>query len=124
MAVPMKGAGEGGRKLGDDSAVDVFEQEGALVVEVGLPGVRQEDICVKAEGCQLLIGARRPDEDGPRRYRIRGRRLLREYNHDLMLPPEAATEHATATYLRGLLRVRIPLAAGRPAPIREIEVGA
>lgn len=110
--------------MGNDSAVDVFEQEGALVVEVGLPGVRQEDICVKAEGSQLLIWARRPDEDGPRRYRIRGRRLLREYNHDLMLPPEAATEHATATFLRGLLRVRIPLSGARPAPVCQIEVGA
>lgn len=103
--------------------MDVFEEEGALVVEVGLPGVRREDIFVKAEGTQLLIWARRPDEGGPRRYRIRGRRLASEYSHDLMLPPEASPERATATYLRGLLRVRIPLEEEPDAPSREIEVG-
>jgi len=103
--------------------VDVFEHEGTLVVEVGLPGVRREDIFVKAEGAQLLIWARRPEEEeGHRRYRIRGRRLLREYNHDLMLPPEASPEQATATYLRGLLRVRIPLNVGRERPVCEIRV--
>jgi len=99
-----------------DSAMDVYEQDGALFVEVGLPGVAHRDLSVSARGSQLLIWARRRPRTGERRYRVRGIRGPGVFSHDLTVPPEGRLDRATASYVHGLLRVRIPLA-------REDEVG-
>lgn len=89
--------------------IDVFEQDGALCVEVGLPGVQLDDLFVHAEGDQLWIRATRPEDVGSRRYRVRGRWLPRSFTHDFMLPPEARVDLATAVFRHGLLQVKIPL---------------
>jgi HSP20 family protein len=100
----------------EDSAVDVFEEQGALMVEVDLPGVCAEDVAVKAKGSQLRILAhRRAEAEAGRRYRLRGRRSPSHCTRDLILPPEARLPDATATLERGVLRVRIPLSDGNPA---------
>ena len=91
--------------------IDVFEEEDALYVEVGLPGVLLDDVTVQAEGCQLVIFASRAEDFARRRYRVRGRALPRSFLHDLVLPPEARVDLATAIFRHGLLQVRIPLDA-------------
>ncbi len=104
--------------------VDMFEQEGALFVEVDLPGVRREHVGVETQGSQLVIWAERPSEEPARRYRLRGRRTSREYTHDLSLPPEARADDATAHLDRGVLQVRIPLSdAADPRRSCAIQVG-
>ena len=91
--------------------IDVFEEDGALYVEVGLPGVQLDDLIVDAAGSELLIFANRPEDVVKRRYRVRGRWLPRTFRHCFMLPPEARVDLATATFRHGLLQVRIPLEA-------------
>lgn len=106
------------------SAVDVFEEEGLLVVEMALPGVRVEDLSINACGSRLLIWARRPGEGGERRYRVRGTRLPPCTSEEVALPPEARVADATALLKHGVLQVRIPLSGGtceavRPVPVNE-----
>jgi hypothetical protein len=104
----------------------MYEQDGVLVIEVGLSGVRFEDVSVRVQGAHLVIAARRPQEDGERRYHVRGRRVPRESVYEVILPPNVCPDQATATYVHGLLRVCIPLGAeesssGTPIPIKELE---
>jgi HSP20 family molecular chaperone IbpA len=111
--------------VGTDWTVDMFEQDGALVIEVGLSGVRFEDVSVMVQGSHLVISARHSQEDGVRRYHLRGRRVPREFVHEVMLPPCVRPDLATATYLQGLLRVCIPLgsdgmSSGRPIPLKDL----
>jgi HSP20 family molecular chaperone IbpA len=108
--------------MATDWAVDLFEQDGELVVEVGLPGVRSEDISVMGHGSQLLISARRPHERGLRRYHLRGSRIPRQFSHEVTLPEQARMELAHASYVQGLLRVRIPLGPDDTKPSRAIPV--
>lgn len=97
-----------------DSAVDVFEERGALMIEVDLPGVRPEDVALRTRGSQLHILARREDDTATgRRYRLRGRRSPAHCTRELILPPEARVRDATATLERGVLRVCIPLQEAR-----------
>ena len=111
--------------MATDWAVDMYERDEELVVEVGLPGMRMQEISVMADGARLVISARRSDEDGARRYHLRGSRIRREFTHDVTLPERARLELAFASYEQGLLRVCIPLGAKdepkrRPIPLREV----
>lgn len=108
-----------GNEVGTDFGVDVFEQDGVFYVEVGLPGVRLEEVSVKAQGSRLVVSARRVEEDGVREP---ARRLLRSFAHDVTLPREARLDLASATYDQGLLRVCIPLDADDVKPERPIPV--
>lgn len=105
------------------STVDVFEEQGLLVVEMALPGVCLEDLSINACGSRLLIWARRP-RGGERRYRVRGTRLPPCISEEVALPPEARVADATALLKHGVLQVRIPLSGGtceavRPVPVTE-----
>lgn len=108
--------------MGTDFGVDVFEQEGVFYVEVGLPGVKLEEVSVKAQGSRLVVSARRVEEDGVRGCPQRGRRAPRSFAHDVTLPREARLDLATATYDQGLLRVCIPLDSDDVKPERPIPV--
>ena len=108
-----------------DWTVDIFEQEGSLVVEAGLSGVRFEDVSVMLRDSHLVISACRPPESGVRRYHLRGRRTPRQFSRDVMLPPNARADLATASYAHGLLRICIPLGSddaspGRPIPVKDL----
>jgi HSP20 family molecular chaperone IbpA len=111
--------------MGADWTIDMFEQEGSLVVEAGLSGVRFEDVSVMLRDSHLVISARRPPESGVRRYHLRGRRTPREFSREVMLPPNARADLATASYAHGLLRICIPLgrdaaSSGRPIPVKDL----
>ena len=95
--------------MAGDWAVDMYERGEDLVVEVGLPGMRFEDVSVMALGSRLVISAHAQDERGVRRYHLRGSRVRRDFTHEVTLPAQARLELASATYAHGLLRVGIPL---------------
>lgn len=109
--------------MATDWAVDMYERDEELVVEVGLPGMRMQDVSVMADGSRLVISARRPDEPGARHYHLRGSRVRREFTQEVTLPARARLELARASYEHGLLCVCIPLGSKdestrRPIPWR------
>jgi hypothetical protein len=107
-----------------DWAVDMYERGEDLVVEVGLPGMRFEDVSVLAHGSRLVISAHAPEERGVRRYHLRGSRVRSDFTREVTLPENARMDLASATYSHGLLRVCIPLGPddtklGRLIPLRD-----
>lgn len=93
--------------------LDVLEIEDAYVVEAALPGFKPEEIEVSALGDMLTIRARheepKHDEEKPGKdgVYLRRERSTGEYVRVIELPMTVDPTKVTATYERGLLKLRI-----------------
>ncbi len=98
--------------------VNMFEQEGDLVVVAELPGVQKEDLKVEIENRQLrLRGERRiAYEEGVSVHRAE--RKPGAFDRTLRLPFRVEVEKIKADYQNGLLALHMPRAeADRPRQI-------
>jgi HSP20 family protein len=88
---------------------DVFEQNGAIVVAVELPGVKKEDIDVAVENGDLVIrGARSSDEAINEKDYYWTERFQGSFYRWLPLPAGVSAEQISATYEDGVLTVTVP----------------
>ncbi|MCE4605900.1 MAG: Hsp20/alpha crystallin family protein, partial [Desulfurococcales archaeon] len=78
--------------------VDVFEDNGEIIVVAEVPGVSKEDIELKVKPNQLIIKAKSKD---------------RKYYKAIDLPKEVIPEKAKASYKNGVLEVRLKAKEGR-----------
>ncbi len=107
-------------------ATDIYEQNGNLVFETELPGVRREDVHVRVQGHRLLISGevKRSEEVNEENYFHMGR-TYGQFQRSFLLPEEAVTDlkKIQAQFKDGVLRVTVPLKQSLkgPEPI-EIQV--
>ncbi len=80
-----------------DPMVDIYEEEGNIVVVCEVPGVTKAQIELKASPNELEILAEAP-EIGPRQ---------RKYHKIIALPAEINPDVAKARYMNGILEVRL-----------------
>ena len=109
-----------GLRRGYRPQVDVFRGDDppALTVQVELPGVEPEDVQLIASAQALLIaGERRRPKDGGHYQQMEID--YGPFQRHITLSEEVDPEGATATYERGLLTVRLPIA---PRPARRESV--
>jgi HSP20 family protein len=102
-----------------EPAVDVWETDTQLVVEVELPGARSDEVEVRLERQQLIVTGQLPAAPG-----VEGRHLCVErprgrFHRAIPLPADVAGEPA-ATLSAGVLEVRLSRSGGRR---RRIAVG-
>ena len=71
---------------------DVFDEEGAIVVMLEMPGVAKEDIKVDIEGDILDVAAQSQS---------------RKYRKELLLPAQVEAETAAWTYENGVLEITL-----------------
>jgi HSP20 family protein len=105
-------------------AVDVREDEHALMLEFEMPGIRPDDVQITAENGVLTVRAEKQDER-TRRENERHHIVERSYGtfvRSIQLPQGIDEEQIEADFEHGVLRVRVPKAA-RPQP-RRIQVRA
>ncbi len=114
-----------GSPMGEDGdlALDVFEKDGALVVEASLPGYKKEDVDVQLHEGVLSIKAQRSDEHeegekGGRYYRRE--RSWGSMSRRVALPGIVADSNVDAELKNGVLRLTIPLPE-KPTP-KQIEI--
>ncbi len=100
--------------------MDVYENEGALMVKAELPGVKKNDVDVSLDRGDLVIRGERKeehevkDEDYHRMERSYG-----SFYRRLPLGFEVKPEQIKANFSDGVLQVRIPMPAEeRPQPQR------
>jgi HSP20 family protein len=91
--------------------VDIFEEDGTLVVNAELPGFRNEEIDVSIDNGMLRIKAERAPEE------IRGERHLVERHFSRVersfeLPGEFDEDNAEAKLEGGVLQLRLPRKEG------------
>ncbi|HET7769517.1 MAG TPA: Hsp20/alpha crystallin family protein [Chloroflexota bacterium] len=88
---------------------DVFEKDGALIVEVELPGMDRDSISVTLDGGDLLIsGERKSAGEVKEGDYVRCERSHGSFFRRIALPFEVDSERVEATYIDGVLRVKVP----------------
>jgi len=103
--------------------MDVRETDSGYVVEVGLPGIKPDDVEVTLDGRLLTIrgrsSAQRDKDEG--RYLLRERRSA-SFSRSVTLPAEIDAEAVTTTFEDGELCVTLPIS--KRAGSRRIPVGS
>jgi HSP20 family protein len=96
--------------------MDVYEQNGNLMIKAELPGMQKEDIKVELqEGDLLVTGERKAESEVKEEDYYRVERVYGSFYRRLPLPFEAKPEDIKATYNDGVLEIQIPKPA-KPAP--------
>lgn len=102
--------GASGRTEGTWSPrVDVFDENGALVIRAEVPGVDVEDIDVTVEGGTLTIsGSRRFETETEEKGFHRKEIFEGSFSRKILLPEGTDPEAVTATSKDGILEVAVP----------------
>ena len=102
--------------------VDVFRTDDppTLIVQVELPGVDPDDVRLVASPQALLIAGerRRPKDCG---HYQQMEIDYGPFQRQIMFSDDVDAENATATYERGILSVKLPVAP-RPAPRESVSI--
>jgi HSP20 family protein len=90
-------------------AVDIYEQNGNIVLKAELPGVDPKDVDVRVENNILtLSGERKLDNEVKRETYHRVERAYGSFTRSFTLPNVVDTEKIKAEYKDGLLRMTLP----------------
>jgi HSP20 family protein len=90
-------------------AVDIYEQNGNIVLKAELPGVDPKDVEVRLENNVLtLSGERRFDNEVKRESYHRIERAYGSFTRSFTLPSVVDQEKIKAEYKDGVLRVTLP----------------
>jgi HSP20 family protein len=102
-------------------AMDLYETDDAIILELGVPGLSKDRLDVSVEGRQLTVRAElpTPPEDESRRYWMRT--LPRgAFTRSVRLPVGVDTENIDARVHTGMLTLRMPKAA--EAKVRKVDI--
>lgn len=94
----------------DQTAVDMYEEDGKLIAEMNLPQFKKEEVTVSSDNGMLEITARHQDKQEKstkRRYLLK--ESSSEYYRRIALPEGADGEKAEANYKDGVLKVTMPM---------------
>ena len=96
-------------RLPGDGAVDVYEQDEQVIVEMNAPGFSVEMFDVSVEGDHVRIAASCEDrrEDKDKRYYSQEIRRG-SFERIVRLPAAVVGDKASASYRNGVLRVAVP----------------
>ncbi len=104
-------------------AVDLYREDGNLVVKAEVPGVTAEELDVTLKDNVLTIaGEAKAEEEVEEENYIRRERRYGYLCRSLALPAEADGEKAEATFEDGILTVTIPVAEEPREDTVKIEV--
>jgi HSP20 family protein len=95
-----------------EPAVDVWETDTELVVEVELPGARGDEVEVRLEQQHLIVSGQLPSASGTAGRHLCVERPRGHFHRSIPLPVDVAGEPA-ATLSAGVLEVRLPRSGGR-----------
>jgi HSP20 family protein len=102
--------------------IEVFEDQGKLVVTADLPGMRKEDVQVDIQQDAIEIsGERRRESSHDEGGRYVSERSYGTFHRMIRLPEGADTESASASFRDGSLRVEMPF--NRRSLARRLEIG-
>ncbi len=93
-------------------ALDMYESDEAVVVEVSLPGVDIDDVSVKVTGDTLSIeGEMKEEQESTGRRYMHRERTYGRFFRSITLPGSAKGAEADASFGKGVLTVTVPKTA-------------
>lgn len=98
-------------KLEDISpTVDIFEQDGNVVVKADIPGISKDDLNISiSEGVLTLSGERKKEEKVEKENYHRVERSYGSFSRSFRLPGNVNDDKATASFKEGVLEVKVPM---------------
>ena len=112
----------GEQRLGFSPAVDILEEEEAILLTAELPGMKAEDVHVHVENNVLtLSGERRLENEEKKEGYHRIERSYGSFSRAFALPKTVDADAIEAKLDEGILRLRLPKRAA--AERRRIAVG-
>jgi HSP20 family protein len=94
-----------------EPSMDLYQTDAAVVIKMGLPGVKPEDIQVSvANGVLNIRGELKEEkEEKERMYHLRERRFG-SFSRSVTLPSNVSAEKADAQFENGILTLTLPKA--------------
>ena len=90
-------------------AVDIYEQDGNIVLKAELPGIDPKDVDVRVENNTLTLrGERKHDQEVKRENYHRVERTYGSFTRSFTLPNVVDTNNIKAEYRDGVLRMTLP----------------
>ncbi len=103
--------------------VDMEETDTEVVVTAEMPGLDPGDFTVELEGTRLILrGEKKVVRDESQQTWRLSERGYGAFHRDVALPCAVDSANVTATYRQGVLRVRLPKAAGAQAHVVQVNV--
>jgi HSP20 family protein len=104
-------------------AIDMYKDDGNLVVKAEVPGVKPEELEITIKDNVLNIaGETKTEEEVKRENYIRRERRYGSFLRSVVLPAEAESDQAEATFEEGLLTVTIPVAEEAKSDSVKVEI--
>ena len=89
-------------------AVDIFEQDDAVVVKAELPGMKKEDINIELnDGVLRITGEKKREEKVEKKDYYRLERSVGSFERRISLPSGIETEKTKASFKDGVLEIQI-----------------
>jgi HSP20 family protein len=90
--------------------IDVFEEDGNLIVRADLPGMKKEDISVSiTEDALIISGNRKQEKETDTQGFHLTERSVGMFSRTIRLPKTAWVDRICATYVDGVLEVKLPV---------------
>src|ERR1700724_3787153 len=105
--------------------VDIYEDEHTITLKLDVPGVEEKDIDVRIQDNTLTVHGERKieKEEKEEKYR-RVERQYGSFTRSFTLPPTVDTENVSATYDKGVLKIKLAKKAeAKPKQIK-VNVGS
>jgi len=106
-------------------AVNIKEAEDEFEVDMAAPGMSREDFKIELNNSVLTISSEKQSENETREGRNVTRREFsyQAFSRSFTLPAIVDTDHITAKYENGILKVDIPKKEeAKPKPMKQIQV--
>jgi HSP20 family protein len=105
-------------------AVDVYEDEHSLTLNLEVPGLDEKDIDIRLENNQLTVrGERRFESEQKEENFHRIERRYGSFSRSFTLPNTVSTDDVKANYVNGVLKIQLPKRAeAKPKQIK-VEIG-
>ncbi|WP_300669037.1 Hsp20/alpha crystallin family protein [Desulfoluna sp.] len=89
--------------------VDIYEEEGNVIIKADLPGIEKEDISIRTEeGILTLKGERKAEEESEKKNIYRRERFSGRFERAFRLSPKTDVDHIEAEFKNGVLHITIP----------------
>lgn len=91
--------------------VNLFRQDGDVVIRVEVPGFAPEDLSIESRGQTLSVSGKRSQEPAAEGAYHRRERFAGEFSRSVELPRDVDPSQAAASCKHGVLTVRVPARA-------------
>ncbi len=106
-------------------AVDIYEEENAIVIKAEVPGLTKDEVTVEVhEGALSVKGEKKEEKEEKTKHFHRAERRYGAFQRSFQLPDTVDHEAIKASFRNGVLEITLPKIEKKVPEARKIEVAA